>query len=144
MNVGQGLPLREPQCCHILRFPFPRRLVLTLGSVLLCLTATTAARPLETARSIRELSPADLKPALTLAQVPVRPIRDLTSDWRSGNLGAFRCRGVVTYHHPGRFLFVADETGAVEIRTDETLAASPGDEVEATGYKEVDDGHIVL
>jgi PAS domain S-box-containing protein len=75
--------------------------------------------------------------------IPVRPINRLGLDWRDAAIQA-RCRGRVTLHWPGRFLFIEDATGAVELRTEQRLELQPGDEVEALGFRVLAHRRVVL
>ncbi|HTH47567.1 MAG TPA: ATP-binding protein [Candidatus Limnocylindria bacterium] len=85
-----------------------------------------------------------LDPApMSSGTIPVRPINRLGLDWRDGALQA-RCRGRVTLHWPGRFLFIEDGTGAVEVRTEQRLDLQPGDEVEALGFRMLAHRRVVL
>ncbi len=74
-----------------------------------------------------------------------RTINELLLDLQKGGAGRARTRGHVTLHWPGRFLFIQDATGAVELRAgqlDEGLA--PGDEVEAMGFPSLRNRRVVL
>ncbi len=82
-------------------------------------------------------------PPLASEAIPVRPINRLGLDWRDGAIQA-RCRGRVTLYWPGRFLFIEDETGAVELRTEQPLNLQPGDEVEALGFRVLAHRRVVL
>ncbi len=55
-----------------------------------------------------------------------------------------RCRGRVSLHWPGRFLFIHDGSGSLEVRTEEMPALQAGDEVEVTGYRTVAHRRMVL
>ena len=82
-------------------------------------------------------------PPTTPEAIPVRPVNRLGLDWRDATLRA-RCRGKVTLHWPGRFLFIEDATGAVELRTEQRLDLQPGDEVEALGFRVLAHRRVVL
>ena len=82
-------------------------------------------------------------PPLAPEAIPVRPINRLGLDWRGGAIQA-RCQGRVTLNWPGRFLFIEDETGAVELRTDQPVNLQPGDEVEALGFRVLAHRRVVL
>jgi PAS domain S-box-containing protein len=75
------------------------------------------------------------RPPLADDKIPVKPIAQIQRDWRDSELIQARCRGTVTLHWPGQFLFVEDQTGSMEIRTAHSVELSPGDEVEALGFR---------
>ncbi len=83
------------------------------------------------------------RPPLAPEAIPVRPINRLGLDWRDAAIRA-RCRGRVTLHWPGRFLFIEDATGAVELQTGQRLDLQPGDEVEALGFRVLAHRRVVL
>ncbi len=83
--------------------------------------------------------PPDTEPA-----VPTQPIRSLELGWRDAIPGRVRCRGTVTLHWPGQFLFITDGTSSLELRTDEQLLLHPGDEVEVTGLRSVAHRRMIL
>ncbi|HTI69038.1 MAG TPA: ATP-binding protein [Candidatus Limnocylindria bacterium] len=84
------------------------------------------------------------QPPVAADQLPVRPVNRLNMDWHDSGLLQARCRGRVTLHWPGRFLFVEDETGSVELRLDQKLALIPGDEVDAIGFRQLAHRRVVL
>ena len=55
----------------------------------------------------------------------------LRSDYDGGRV---RLRGVVTLNYPGDRVWVADQTGGVEIHPSERTAVKPGDRVEVLGF----------
>ncbi len=79
------------------------------------------------------------------ADVSNRNINGLLLDLRKGGAGRARTRGRVTVHWPGRFLFIQDATGAVELRANQMEEQlQPGDEVEAMGFPSLRNRRVVL
>jgi len=79
------------------------------------------------------------KPRKEAFDVPTRAISDLLRFTPEGNLGhRVKVRGVVTLYQPGKCIYINSGDGPLFIRTQQdTVAAQPGDEVEAAGFPAV-------
>ncbi len=68
-------------------------------------------------------------------EMPVSTVGDLPlmlrSDYDSRRV---RLRGVVTLRRPGDAIWIADETGGIEVQSREDIDVQPGDEVEVLGF----------
>lgn len=85
-----------------------------------------------------------LSVAAVAGEIPFRPIKDLESGGRDTGTAFARCRGRVTLHWPGRFLFIHDGSGSMEVRTDYPTDVKVGDEIEATGLRALAHRRMIL
>jgi signal transduction histidine kinase len=76
---------------------------------------------------------------------PLTPINSV-GQYRSGRSPGERVhvKGVVTYQRPGEDVFIGDAGGGLQIKSQQTLALSPGDQVEAVGFPELESFMPVL
>ncbi|MBM3841453.1 MAG: sensor histidine kinase [Verrucomicrobia bacterium] len=51
-----------------------------------------------------------------------------------------RVRGTVTMHWPGKVLFIQDDTGGVQVRTEQNAPLAPGEVVDVAGYAVLAEG----
>ncbi len=66
---------------------------------------------------------------------PIQLNRSLLSYSRDNEAGRrVRVRGVVTLHWPGQALFLQDESGGLQVQSDDTPSVSAGDVIEAVGF----------
>lgn len=76
---------------------------------------------------------------------PLMPLRGI-AQYRKDRLPSdqVHVRGMVTYQRKGEDLFLADETGGLEVKSQSTESLAPGDEVEAVGFPAVENFLPVL
>jgi PAS domain S-box-containing protein len=77
--------------------------------------------------------------------IPLREISALRQFSANGASNYWaRVRGVVTYHLPGRVIFIQDERDGLMLLSEQKTELAPGDEIEAAGLPGLQDGRGVL